>query len=245
MRTSATTAQIDAAMARVQAKLEVVERNKKVEIEGKEGKKGWDSKYVTLDRLYKIAKPLLAAEGITWYQGGGYIQGGGERLYTRLAFCGEWIECDFPVKAGGDMAQKYGGGMSFARRWGLCCMVGLVADVDDDERAGYQDNRPTRPQRAKSAPGLPERLASITSAGTTAELARRAIEARSAHAVGEDATSVEKAISAWVVHALHIIAEPDELTEFKDLITKVKPRGADVHAAMQAAERRILPDVKS
>lgn len=240
MRTSESTAKIVAALARVQATIQVIDKNKGVDVPGKDGKPGWKSRYTTLDKLYEVARPALAAERIAIIQGGGFSKDGSERLFTRLALDDEWIESDFPVKAGRDGAQGYGGGMTFARRWGVVCMVGLVAVGDDEERAGYQDNRPTKPQRTKQAPGLADRLAAITSAPNWEELITHAIEARSAHPTGEDAVAVEKTITSWFLHAFGTVVTLDYLTLLRDACNKIKPRGAEVREAIRKAEGRIV-----
>lgn len=240
MRTSESTAQLVAALARIQGTIPVVDKNKGVDVPGKEGRPGWKSRYATIDKLFDVARPALAAEGIAIIQTGGFSKdGGGERLFTRLARGDEWIEGDFPVKASREGAQGYGGGMSFARRWGVVCMVGLVAVGDEDERAGYQDNRPAKPQRAKVAAGLSERVAGIRDAADADELTRRAIEARSVHPLPEEATAVERAVAAWFVGTFGEVRSLDDLTLLRDACNKVKPRGNDVREAIRAAEARL------
>jgi hypothetical protein len=226
-------------MSSVQKQLKTVTRNKTVEVESKDGRTKWDSKYVTLDKLYEAAHPILSAAGVTMYQGGGYVNPGGERVFTRLAFEGEWIESDFPVKPRGDGAQSFGGGASFARRWGLCYMLGLVASGDDDEATGYKDNRPVKAQRAKVTAGLAERVSGIGSATSVDDLARRAIEARSLHPLPDEATAVERAVSTRFVQAFGDARSLDELTLLRDACNKVKPRGNEVREAIRSAEVRL------
>lgn len=239
MRTSQSTAQIDAVMALVQAELEPVRKNKTVEVEGRSSK--WESRYATLDVLHAASRAALRKHGIAIYQGGAYIQGAGERLITRLAFNGEWIESDFPIKVSRDGAQGFGGGISFAKRWGLMGMVGLVAEGDPEEKQGYQDER-AKPKRAASPAGLPQLLEAIRSAESHAEFAQRAASARAANPTGDGAAAVEGAIVDWLCAELGRLRSPgdlDALTVLRDLCNRVRPRGAQVRGAIVEAERRI------
>lgn len=243
MKTSESTDRIDAAMARVQASLKPVTKNKGVKVDGEKAK--WESRFATLEALYEAAREALTAEGIAIYQGGDWIPGGGsERMATRLALAGQWIESSFPIKETRPGAQGFGGGVSFARRWGLCGMVGLVP-ADAEEQQGYRDERPARAQRPKSTPGLADRIARIADATSLDELARLVIEARSTHPLPEEATAVERATSAWFVQELTRVRNIDALTLLRDALNKVRPRGDAVREALRAAEGRLLPDVKS
>lgn len=240
MRTSATTAKIDAAMALVQAELEPVVKNKGVEVDGPKAK--WDSRYATFAVLHAACKAALVRQGIAIYQGGAWVQGAGERLVTRLALAGEWVESDYPIKVSRDGAQGFGGGISFAKRWGLYSMVGLVALDDPEEQQGYTDNRPKKPERAKAPAGLGATLASVRSASTTVELTARCAPARAANPTGEGAAAVEKEIANWFVHAFSVIETPDELTDLRDTFNVVKPKGptGDIREALRNAEARLV-----
>jgi hypothetical protein len=230
---------IDAAMGLVQASLELVQKNKAVDVDGAKAK--WQSKFATFDVLYMACRDALRKEGVTIYQGGSHMQGGGERLVTRLAKGGQWIESDFPIKASRDGAQGFGGGISFAKRWGLMGMVGLVSSDDPDEKAGYQDERKP-PRRAAAPAGLPQMLEAIRDADTEAELLQRAAVARGANPTGEGAAAVEAAIVAWLCAEIAKVRGPGDLDAFtalRDLATRARPRGTQVRTELVEAERRI------
>lgn len=238
MRSSETTDKIDAAMARVQAALTPVQRNKGVKVDGERAK--WESKYVTLDALHAACRDALREEGIVIYQGGEWGQGAGERLVTRLAYQGQWIEASFPIKTSRDGAQGFGAGISFAKRWGLCGMVGLIAADDPEEARGYRDEaRPAKPQRV--AAGVGAALDAIRSATSGAELTARAAKARAANPTGAGAAEVERCIGDWFVTEAAGVPNLDALTALRDLAREVRPRGAEVHAAIRQAESKLLP----
>jgi hypothetical protein len=239
VRHSVQTDIIDAAMARVQAALKIVKKNKGVEVSGEKAQ--WKSRFATFDVLYDACHDKLTDEGIAVYQGGEYMQAGGERLVTRLAKDGQWIESSFPIKASREGAQGFGGGISFAKRWGLMGMVGLVSADDPDEKQGYQDERKP-PRRAAAPVGLPQMLEAIRSAETDAELLQRAQAARSANPTGEGAAAVESAIVAWLSAEFAKIRGPgdlDALTALRDLSARVRPRGTQVRTEIAEAEKRI------
>lgn len=239
MRHSTQTDIIDAAMSEVQRTLDIVQKNKSVDVAGDKAK--WSSKFATFDVLHLACRDALRREGVTIYQGGTYMQAGGERLVTRLAKGGQWIESDFPIKASREGAQGFGGGISFAKRWGLMGMVGLVSSDDPDEKQGYQDER--KPARRAAAPaGLPQLLEAIRSAETDAELLQRAAAARAANPTGEGAAAVESAIVSWLSAEFAKIRGPgdlDALTALRDLCTRVRPRGTQVRTEIAEAEKRI------
>jgi hypothetical protein len=239
VRHSAQTDIIDAAMSDVQRQLDVVQKNKTVDVAGDKAK--WSSKFATFDVLHLACRDALRQAGVTVYQGGSYMQAGGERLVTRLAKGGQWIESDFPVKASREGAQGFGGGISFAKRWGLMGMVGLVSSDDPDEKSGYQDERKP-PRRAAAPAGLPQMLDAIRAADTEAELLQRAAVARGANPTGDGAAAVEAAIVAWLCAEIAKVRGPGDLDAFtalRDLATRARPRGTQVRTELVEAERRI------
>lgn len=228
---------IDLAMANVQSALKVVQKNKSVDVQGERAK--WSSRFATFDVLHDACHAALVAEGVAIYQGGAFIPGAGERLVTRLAKGGQWIESDFPIKPSRDGSQGFGGGISFAKRWGLMGMVGIVAADDPEEKAGYQDER-QKPKRAAAPAGLPQMLEAIRAAEAHADLAQRVAVARAANPTGEGAVAVEKELEAWLCAALAATRNVDDLTLLRDLCTRIRPRGTSVRAEIAAAEKRLM-----
>jgi hypothetical protein len=65
---------------------------------------------------------------------------------------GEWLRSSLQLSAGGGDPQKIGSAVTYGRRFGLCAMIGVVADDDDDGAAasrpregyggGYGDREP-------------------------------------------------------------------------------------------------------
>ncbi len=46
---------------------------------------------------------------------------------------GQWMSCEFPMNTKNDNIQAVGSAMSYAKRYSLCGMLGIVADEDLDD----------------------------------------------------------------------------------------------------------------
>ena len=148
MNTSNSTAKIMTAIAAVQAAIETVAKNKKVEVEGRAN---WSAGYATLSVLHDAIHEHVKAHGIAIVQTTAAVAQLGPCLVTRVALGDEWIEVEYPIKTSRDGAQGFGGGITFARRWTLCGIFGLVPD-DAEEGQGYKDaaREGKAPRRAAS-----------------------------------------------------------------------------------------------
>lgn len=239
MRTSTETTVIDAAMAAIQAAIEPITKDKIIKVEGTGG--GWSSGFATLPLLYGTVRPLLSQHKIAIYQGTRFVEGGGGwALVTRLTLDGEWIETDYPVKQSKDGAQGFGGGNSFARRWAICGLFGLVPQ-DAEEGAGYKDARAaSRPARRPPVPaGIAATVEAIRVCDTIETLIATASRARSDHPVGEASAAVERAIEGWFVSAFNVAEiNADDVSALRAAATSVKPRGSSVRDAIQRAAQR-------
>lgn len=225
------------ALLNVQRALRPIAANKAVEVDGAKAK--WDSRYATYAKLSDACRPLLAEHGIVLLQGC-IRRDGQERLQTILALGEEWIASDFPIKTSRDGAQGFGGGISFAKRWGLACMVGLVTSDDQEEAAGYRAET-REPKRGKAPPGVPDLCRRIHACRGDDDLPAAAAAARAAHPTGTGAADVEAAIDTWFVGALDGAGNLDDLTALRDLATRVKPRGPGVRDAIRRAAARLEP----
>jgi hypothetical protein len=244
MKTSEQTDKIDAAMTKVQAALAPITKNKVVDTSRDGGSGGWKSGYTTLDALYSAVHDLLAEHRVVIYQGGDFVQGLGAVLVTRLAHEGQWIQSFFPVKTSRDGAQGFGGGVTFARRWGLCCAVGLVP-ADAEEGQGYKDaaREGKAPRKAAAPGGLAAMLDAIRDAGTLGDFEKAARAARAAHPTGEPATSIERAITARFVTSADNADTEDKLAKCREARERIQPRGTEAREALARAERRMRGEV--
>ena len=103
------------------------------------------SSYANLVAYLEAVREPLAKNGLAVAQLPRPAEGGGLELATVLMHqSGQWIESALPVAPMAD-PQKFGGLLTYMRRYGLCAMLGLSADEDDDD--GHSAS-----QASKSAP---------------------------------------------------------------------------------------------
>lgn len=243
MKTSDHTDKIDAAIASFQASVSPVAKNKVVEVDGDRSK--WKSGFASFAALLSGVRQGLSEYGIALYQGG-RMTGSAWSVVTRVSHAGQWIEVEYPVKASRDGAQAFGGGISFAKRWGLRDLLAIEVPDDAEEASGYREaQRDARPaKRAAAPPGIADALKAIRDAQAVDTLADVAQRARAAFPTGESAAAVEKGLDAWFVSAFSEVVRAQSLdgfTELRDLVAKVKPRGRSVVDAMGEAARRLEP----
>lgn len=240
MKTSDSVAAIHEAIAKVQAEIGAIAKNKEVKVSGE--KASWASSYATLSALDAAVRPALNAHGIALIQSTDFVTGAGAVLVTRLALGAEWIESVYPIKPSRDGAQGFGGGISFARRWGLCGALNLIPD-DVEEGQGYKDAaREGKAPRRQAAPGgLGAVLDTIRDAKGGEAFIAAASRARAAHPAGEASAAVEKTITTRMVVAFDGADSIDRLVALKDLQAKIQARGTEVRDAIQRAGLRLEP----
>lgn len=121
------------ALAKVQAALPDLERDRTVEVQQKNGDT-YSYSYATLANLSKVALPLLAANGLAFTAFPGAGSDGKMCLrYHLLHDSGESLTGEFPLSAEGGI-QQLGGRITYARRYCLAAVIGLAAEEDDEAR---------------------------------------------------------------------------------------------------------------
>lgn len=108
------------------------------------------SKFVPLDKVHEVVMPLLNKHGLIWSTSPGVTEGGSPVLHYAL------IHAETGVQLTGTMAllpskqdpQGQGSAITYARRYSLMAVLGLVADEDDDGNAASTPK--AKPNLAKS-----------------------------------------------------------------------------------------------
>lgn len=163
------TARLAAALAKVQAALPTMDRDRTVKVKQKNGD-SYEYSYVTLANLSNAILPLLAANGLAFSALPG-VGGDGKMCvrYCLLHDSGESLTGEFPVSGEGGI-QMVGGRITYARRYCLAAVTGVAADEDDEGRLAEDGTRGTAqraPQRAAA------RAAADPAAAGTAQRAAR------------------------------------------------------------------------
>ena len=104
------------------------------------------SRYATLAAHIAAVRAPLAAQGISVVQSTRIDVLGAVVVVTSLIHSsGEWISSELALPSGAT-PQTYGSALTYARRYALAALCGIVGDEDDDANAA------TPPAKAKEAP---------------------------------------------------------------------------------------------
>jgi hypothetical protein len=141
-----TTPALAAALAKVQAQLPKLERDRTVVVTQKNGDT-YSYSYATLANLSETVLPLLASQGLSFVAMPGAGADGKMCVrYQLLHESGESLAGEFPISGEGGI-QMIGGRITYARRYCLAAIVGVAADEDDEARL-TEDHKPSTAQRA-------------------------------------------------------------------------------------------------
>lgn len=139
-------ASLATALAKVQAQLPKLERDRTVTVQQKNGDT-YSYSYATLANLSETVLPLLAQHGLSFVAMPGAGTDGKMCVrYQLLHESGESLAGEFPISGEGGI-QMIGGRITYARRYCLAAIVGVAADEDDEARLS-EDGGPRTAQRA-------------------------------------------------------------------------------------------------
>jgi len=102
------------------------------------------SDYVTLESLLRSVLPILNGKGVLLVQSPNIAGNESDILVTKLihAESGDAIETHTRLYLGKQDPQAYGSAMTYARRYALMGMLGLVGEDDDDGNAASTREAP-------------------------------------------------------------------------------------------------------
>lgn len=164
-------ASLAAALAKVQAELPQIERDRTVEVTQKNGGT-YSYSYVTLAHLSNAILPLLTKYGLSFAAMPGAGADGKMCVrYHLMHESGEVLSGEFPISGEGGI-QMIGGRITYARRYCLAAIVGVAADEDDESRLS-EDGAPRTAQRASTRPRQQQRQAEPAEGQATAQRAQR------------------------------------------------------------------------
>lgn len=138
------TPKLDAALAKAQGELKPAAMTKTNPAFG-------NRKYADLADIWEAARPVLSKHGIAVTQWP--VHSGDTRLHvvTRLACEGEWLMARFSMPVERPNAHGVGSAATYAKRFSLCAVLGIVGEEDDD---GNDASRPSR--KTRGGTGLTE-----------------------------------------------------------------------------------------
>lgn len=141
------TANIAAALAEFQAEMPVVNKGKKAKVPTKSGG-SYEYTYAGLAEVSEAALPLLSKHGLAFSACPRGTDHGYELAGVLLHTSGERIEGALPIY--GNSPQEIGSAITYARRYLLGSITGLVTDDDDDGNAAQGARRTEKPMTAKT-----------------------------------------------------------------------------------------------
>jgi hypothetical protein len=106
------------------------------------------SKYASLAAVLEAVRKPFAANGLSYTQVM-ECRDGGLVLVTTLRHGGQWIASEYPLPIG-VRPQEFGSALTYARRYGLSTIAGVVADDDDDANGAQQNGHNTPAPVAKN-----------------------------------------------------------------------------------------------
>jgi len=150
MNSSETLGKLAEALAKAQTAM------KAAEFDGKNPH--FKSRYATLAAIMEACRYQLAINGIAIVQGTSFADGKA-CVSTRLIHSsGEWIEDTLAIMPTKNDPQGIGSALTYARRYSLSALVGIVADDDDDANAASQPPKPMQhniPMKSVANPEYP------------------------------------------------------------------------------------------
>lgn len=134
-----TTGKLAEALAKVQSKLPTVHKGKQANV----GQYSYS--YADLADVSTAVMPLLATNGLSFTaHPRATDRGGYELAATLLHTSGESITGALPIS--GNTPQQLGSAITYARRYLLGCLTGVVTDSDDDARMATEAAKQQRRQ---------------------------------------------------------------------------------------------------
>lgn len=113
------------------------------------------NQYATLASVWEACRGPLTGNGLSVVQ-----LAGTEDVETILLHSsGQWLSARTPIladKTGRAASQAYGSAVTYARRYALSAMVGIVQDDDDGEASGQPEGKP-EPTKSPRPPAMAER----------------------------------------------------------------------------------------
>jgi hypothetical protein len=162
------TPELCAALAKLQADLPKIDRDREVEVETKGDKPNYSYSYATLAHVTQKIMPELAKNGLSYSAYPGMsVDGKGMCLrYFLLHESGGYIGGEFPIAGEGGI-QGVGGRITYAKRYALLAVTGLAAEEDDDAaRAQAEDDANAKPGTARRNPRAAEARTERAAANT-------------------------------------------------------------------------------
>lgn len=153
------------------------------------------SKYAPLPEVMETIQPLLAKHKLAVMQPMTHLDGEPAIKTILVHESGEMIEEVSPVFLDKKSAQSHGSAITYARRYGLMSLLGLVADEDDDGHKATQAY--SKPAQATQAPKADNQLSEAKKA------INEALEAQGVTTIAAKKAKITSLISKSTIDTLN------------------------------------------
>jgi hypothetical protein len=143
------------ALVALQAELPKVPKNQTARIPTKDGG-SYSYKYADLGDVSDAVTPLLVKHGVAFLCLPRMTPGGYELVGTLLHATGDQAEGSLPLW--GRQAQDLGSSITYARRYLLGCMTGVITDEDEDGALAAQQEQRARTQQPWTGPTVQQSI---------------------------------------------------------------------------------------
>lgn len=144
--------ELAAALAKAQAVMQPAPKNDAVTVKTKTGGPGYSYKFSDLASVWDTCREALTSNGLAVVQMPEPNELGILLRTTLMHSSGQWITSTLPLLFEGGSMQSMGSAITFARRYMLSAMVGIVSESDDDGAAAHTQGYQRRDDRAVHEP---------------------------------------------------------------------------------------------
>lgn len=141
---------IATALCQFQAEVPPINLDREVEVKTKSGGV-YKFKYATLRHIVNTIRPVLQKFNLSYTQP---LQSDGSVITYLMHDSGEWISSTLLIK-GESNPQGIGSAISYAKRYSLCAILGIVADDDDDANIAAGNEFKTKEKKTAETGGKP------------------------------------------------------------------------------------------
>lgn len=141
--------QLAGALSKAQGTFKAVPKSKTARVQMKSGGE-YSYKYADLADAWDVARAPLSENGLSVVQSPGQFERGTLSVTTMLLHTsGQWMRSTLAIDARDATPQGMGTAITYARRYGLASMIGLVTDDDTDaqEHTSGREQRPAQAQK--------------------------------------------------------------------------------------------------
>lgn len=145
MKQSESLKELFTALSKAQAEFKVAERDAENPY--------FKSKYADFESIVSSCRPALSKNGLSFIQITSIKDDKSLILITRLChLSGEYIESEYPIEPVKRDPQALGSALTYAKRYSLAALIGVVTSEEDDDAEAAMQRKPVQNINIQSAP---------------------------------------------------------------------------------------------